>query len=66
MRRPDRYDTIGLAILGFVIALFVAHLVLPPAPPLEDPEGAGPPAIGGIGGGIGGPGIGGPGIGGGR
>jgi hypothetical protein len=70
MSRPDRYDFIGIAILTFVVALFVAHVVLPPAPPLDDPEalqespGIGGPGIGG--GGIGGPGIGSPGIGGGR
>ncbi|MGE5537140.1 MAG: hypothetical protein ACM30I_00870 [Gemmatimonas sp.] len=55
--RPDRYDIIGLAILGFVVALFVAHAVLPPAPPPEDAEpplaapgiGGPAPGIGGIG-----------------
>jgi hypothetical protein len=63
MKRPDRYDLIGLAILSCVIALFVAHFVLPPAPPLDEPDAlAGPPGIGGIGG----PGIGAPGIGGAR
>jgi hypothetical protein len=62
MKRPDRYDIIGAALLGFVVALFVAHFVLPPAPPLEGDAEA-PSAAPGIGGGLGGPGIGAPGIG---
>lgn len=38
MKRPlDRYDYIGMAILALVIALWVAHLVMPntgPAAPV--------------------------------
>jgi hypothetical protein len=34
MRRPlDRYDFIGIALAVFVVALFVAHFVLPAGPP---------------------------------
>jgi hypothetical protein len=33
MRRLDRYDIIGLAIATFIAALWIAHLVLPAAPP---------------------------------
>lgn len=33
MRRLDRYDAIGLALLGFVLALWLAHLILPSGPP---------------------------------
>src|SRR5262245_32645245 len=33
MRRPDRYDYIGIALLALVVALWVAHIVLPPLPP---------------------------------
>jgi hypothetical protein len=57
MRRLDRYDIIGLAVLTLTIAMWVAHFVLPPAPPLppDDAPGIGAP---GIGGGIGGPAIG--------
>ena len=34
MRRLDRYDVIGLILVAFVAALWIAHLVLPAAPPL--------------------------------
>jgi hypothetical protein len=33
-RRLDKYDIIGLILLGFVAALWITHFVLPPAPPL--------------------------------
>jgi hypothetical protein len=59
MHRPDRYDIIGLGVLTLVVALWVAHFVVP-APPLEpDPNAPALTAPGGIGG----PGIGGPSIG---
>ncbi len=32
-RRLDRYDYIGIALVVFVVALFVAHFVLPAGPP---------------------------------
>ncbi len=32
-RRLDSYDYIGLALVAFVVALYVAHFVLPAAPP---------------------------------
>ena len=34
MARPDLYDYIGLALAALVVALWVAHLVLPAAPPI--------------------------------
>jgi len=33
MSRPDRYDYIGFALLTLVVALWTAHIVLPPLPP---------------------------------
>jgi len=33
MARPDRYDYIGLVLVAFVVALWVAHFVLPAPPP---------------------------------
>jgi hypothetical protein len=33
MTRPDRYDYIGMILAAFVVALWVAHFVLPPLPP---------------------------------
>ena len=37
MRRPlDRYDYIGLLILALLVALWIAHFVLPPGPPPVD------------------------------
>jgi hypothetical protein len=33
-RRLDKYDYIGLALVAFIVALYVAHFVLPAAPPL--------------------------------
>jgi hypothetical protein len=34
MTRPDLYDYIGLALAGLIIAMWVAHFVLPAPPPL--------------------------------
>jgi hypothetical protein len=39
MRRPDLFDFIGMGIVVLLIALWVAHLVLPPLPP-EPPDPA--------------------------
>ena len=40
MARPDRYDYIGLGLLGLLVVMWVAHFVLPEPPPdprrLED------------------------------
>jgi hypothetical protein len=33
MPRIDRYDIIGMALLAFVLALWVLHLALPAPPP---------------------------------
>ena len=33
MRRWDRYDYIGAALLAFVVALFALHFILPAGPP---------------------------------
>jgi hypothetical protein len=35
MARPDLYDYIGLALAAFIVALWVAHFVLPAPPPEE-------------------------------
>ncbi len=37
MKRPDIYDYIGMGIVALLIALWVAHFVLPPLPP-EPPD----------------------------
>jgi hypothetical protein len=38
MGRLDRYDLIGLAIVGLLVAMWVLHFVLPaPPPPLALP-----------------------------
>jgi len=62
MRRLDRYDIIGLAVLTLVVAMWVAHFVLPAPPPLppDDTPGLGAPGLAapGIGGPALGPGIG--------
>ena len=34
MARFDRYDIIGLIVLGLLAALWIAHFVLPAPPPL--------------------------------
>jgi hypothetical protein len=39
MTRPDLYDYIGMGIVALLIALWVAHFVLPPLPP-EPPDPA--------------------------
>jgi hypothetical protein len=36
-RHLDRYDYIGLALLAFVIALFIAHFVVPDTLPPPEP-----------------------------
>ena len=36
MKRPDLWDYFGLAVSALLVALWVAHMVLPPAPP--DPQ----------------------------
>ena len=33
MRRVDRYDIIGMVLLGLVVALWVVHFSLPTPPP---------------------------------
>jgi len=38
MARPDVYDYIGMALAALVVALWVAHFVLPPLPPEVDPN----------------------------
>ena len=35
--RPDLFDFIGMGIVALLIALWVAHFVLPPLPP-EPPD----------------------------
>jgi hypothetical protein len=37
MRRPDLFDFIGMGIVALLVALWVAHFVLPPLPP-EPPD----------------------------
>ena len=37
MTRPDIFDYIGMAIVALLVALWVAHIVLPPLPP-EPPD----------------------------
>lgn len=46
MHRLDRYDLIGGLIAAFLIALWIAHFVLPPAPPLDTDSNA-PSTLGG-------------------
>jgi hypothetical protein len=41
MPRVDRYDIIGMALLAFVLALWVLHFSLP-APPPPPPDFLGP------------------------
>lgn len=36
MKRPDLWDILGLAVGALLVGIWVAHMVLPPAPP--DPE----------------------------
>lgn len=44
MRTFDKWDWIGTVIATLVTALWIAHAVLPSAPPEIDPDGA--PALG--------------------
>jgi hypothetical protein len=46
MRRLDRYDLAGGFVAALIVALWIAHIVLPSAPPLEPDDNA-PPALGG-------------------
>ncbi len=36
-KRPDKFDYIGGALIVLVVALWVAHLVLPAPPPEPEP-----------------------------
>jgi hypothetical protein len=36
MARFDRYDIIGFILLALIVALWVAHFVLPTPPPLPE------------------------------
>jgi hypothetical protein len=42
MTRPDLYDYIGMALAASVVALWVAHFVLPPLPPDPSRSETGP------------------------
>ena len=44
MRRLDRYDYMGLALVALLAAMWIAHFVLPPLPP--EPPVPGVPQIG--------------------
>jgi hypothetical protein len=33
MARPDKYDILGLILVGLIVALWIAHFVLPAPPP---------------------------------
>lgn len=37
MRRMDRYDVIGVALVALLVALWVAHFLLPAPPPTNVP-----------------------------
>jgi hypothetical protein len=54
----DRWDWIGAGIAALLIAMWVAHIVLPPAPPLDDDPSLGAPGLAAPG--IGSPALGGP------
>jgi len=45
MSRPDRFDYMGMALLAMVVALWVAHFVLPAPPPLPPETGPQIPSI---------------------
>lgn len=45
MSRPDLFDYLGMAVLTMIVALWVAHFVLPPAPPLPPDPGPQIPSI---------------------
>ena len=42
--RPDKYDIIGLILLGLVAAVWIAHFILPAPPPEPPPDAAARPA----------------------
>jgi hypothetical protein len=44
--RPDKYDIIGLVLLGLLAVVWIAHFILPAPPPEPEPEGAASPATG--------------------
>lgn len=44
MSRPDVFDYAGMALFAMIVALWVAHFVLPAPPPL--PPDTGPQLIG--------------------
>ena len=37
MPRPDKYEIMGLALVALLLAVWIAHLVLPAPPPLIEP-----------------------------
>jgi hypothetical protein len=37
MRRPDKYDLIGLALVALLAVVWILHFVLPAPPPLIEP-----------------------------
>ena len=45
MKRPDMYDYFGGALIAILVAMWIAHIVLPPLPP-EPPTPGAPGAIG--------------------
>jgi hypothetical protein len=45
MSRPDLFDYLGLALLALIVALWVAHFVLPAPPPLLPETGPQIPSI---------------------
>ena len=44
-KRPDMFDYFGGALIAIFVAMWIAHIVLPPLPP-EPPTPALPGAIG--------------------
>ena len=44
-KRPDMFDYIGGALIVLVVALWVAHFVLPAPPPEPEPFPPPPPAF---------------------
>jgi hypothetical protein len=42
--RPDRYDIIGLILLGLVVVVWIAHFILPAPPPEPPPDARARPA----------------------
>jgi len=45
MKRPDMYDYFGFSLIAIVVAMWIAHFVLPPLPP-EPPVPGLPGTIG--------------------